>query len=1254
MKTMARITTITLAILLAVASLAAQTVTLTSSNLADSTGKPITGALTFTPTLANGTPTAYQLGGGGLRSGASVSVYASAGVFSITLPDTALTQPRNLCFRLTSVNPAIVLGPGYTCLQPASSGQSGWCTTANGVTTCNLDNYTPPLAPLVQSVAGPTGPTGPTGATGPTGPTGPTGATGAAGPNVVDATTATTLSGLLGGNGANVGLATNAQLLSLLGVCTIANGCTGATTAAAALTNLGAMPLAGGMFSGPVLGKINAQINPMAPPYNAKCDGVTDDTVALQTASAAGSMFIPAGVVCQVNTGIIDVAGQGAGSRSNMAIEGTGTISCAPTTVQQACVRVENGSSTAIGQITILCNANVTYCLDIDLGTNTSNEHTEVNAMYVVGGNYGIAIGPTTSGDVSHVNIYGTVVSSSTLGDFLIGNGLQGNVLDNSCFGCTADSGGADGVVIRGGGFSWYGGGFDENAAVDFHYEAPANQPLVISGVRSEGAPQFLRMDFLNNDSINGVTIDNLDWSSTAPAGNYAIYDVSSESLSIRDSRFVDDASNDVLFYINGANRIPSTISMDNVGVSNPNWGTYLTSLKNGGPTLFSVNDYLIVPSGGKLPGSGLVFLPGSASSNGVSAYSVATSPIGNVPAPYVVTNSTTGGSIPAGTYTIYVASIDAAGHSSALSNPLSFTTTGTNSSVSFAWPGAQGAQSYRLWLSTGQFFNVTLSSNNGLDASYFTLTTLTGTAGTLPLVDTTGQTSGATFAGVVDTLSGATPLIDAAHRDFTITLSANATPTVAGITAGTDLNVQVCQPASGGPYSWTWPAAFQGGFDASAITAGTCAEQHFHSFDGVNLGPMYAGLAPISNPAFTGTPSAPTATQGTNTTQLATMAAVQTQTGTTAPVQSYILSRSGNLITNGTAYLKNNQNFPSFTYDAMQGTTGGSFSVATANFAGTTNEMLSVDSGRQYKMSIWATCLSTCQAGNYFFFGIDAIDIDGLEIHPEHYVYIGGTLTTLAAQLNPGDTTITLTSSANWLGSAASLTNRQATFYNYANSVGYVYPPGTYSRNATVDGYGGGSAYSTLGLWAAGGITGNVITLTAPWAGSTIPAGTSLSENSTAGNYVYVAASAATLTSSWQNFSGMISGTDTGGVQSSNAFPPGTAFIYPIILTNYSVVGQTTHIANVEMYAWPVAPGTTGSIGGSALTAGQEATGTASIPTATTSMTCDASPAAGCTAGAGFVQKCRVSAAGTATVSVVAVVAGTPTACLYNVRAIQ
>jgi hypothetical protein len=83
-----------------------------------------------------------------------------------------------------------------------------------------------------------------------------------------------------------------------------------------------------------------------------------------------------------------------------------------------------------------------------------------------------------------------------------------------------------------------------------------------------------------------------------------------------------------------------------------------------------------------------------------------------------------------------------------------------------------------------------------------------------------------------------------------------------------------------------------------------------------------------------------------------------------------------------------------------------------------------------------------------------------------------------------------------------------------------------------------------------------------------------------------------------------------------------------------------------------PVLTGTTGSIGGSALLAGQDATGTVAIAGVTTAMAVDASPVT--YPGAGVFWNGYVSSAGTVTVAVGAAIALTPAASNYNIRVTQ
>jgi hypothetical protein len=97
---------------------------------------------------------------------------------------------------------------------------------------------------------------------------------------------------------------------------------------------------------------------------------------------------------------------------------------------------------------------------------------------------------------------------------------------------------------------------------------------------------------------------------------------------------------------------------------------------------------------------------------------------------------------------------------------------------------------------------------------------------------------------------------------------------------------------------------------------------------------------------------------------------------------------------------------------------------------------------------------------------------------------------------------------------------------------------------------------------------------------------------------------------------------------------------------------GSTPTIAGANL-ANPVLSGTSASIGGGALTAGTCATGTATITGAATTAVPVAAASTSAVPGAGFTVGAQVTAANTVTVSVCAVVDGTPTASTYLVRVI-
>ena len=139
---------------------------------------------------------------------------------------------------------------------------------------------------------------------------------------------------------------------------------------------------------------------------------------------------------------------------------------------------------------------------------------------------------------------------------------------------------------------------------------------------------------------------------------------------------------------------------------------------------------------------------------------------------------------------------------------------------------------------------------------------------------------------------------------------------------------------------------------------------------------------------------------------------------------------------------------------------------------------------------------------------------------------------------------------------------------------------------------------------------------------------------NNSSSSYTYAAG---TPSAPWEL---LIEGPNSGYEQGSGLGPQG-------ILA--SSVATTTGTLPI-----PTLTATTASVGGAALAVGACATGTTSVSGATTSMAVSTSGAAGLDPGGNYQVRSYVSAAGTVTTEVCAVVAGTPTAQTYNLRVIQ
>jgi hypothetical protein len=262
-------------------------------------------------------------------------------------------------------------------------------------------------------------------------------------------------------------------------------------------------------------------------------------------------------------------------------------------------------------------------------------------------------------------------------------------------------------------------------------------------------------------------------------------------------------------------------------------------------------------------------------------------------------------------------------------------------------------------------------------------------------------------------------------------------------------------------------------------------------------------------------------------------------------PTKDYIASRGECLVTNGSAMLGTNYNFTSWDLNKTDHPAGaaGSFQTkTTAAGATSADEYIAIDPTRAYEMT-FAFKQASGDGTRRFYSYVAPYDIDKLSIGPQFYMEQANTRTTLAVDLKVGDTTVTLTSAANW-NNAAGGTNthlRSIIVWNYVDGAGYAWPVGTYSRNMRIDAY------------ADGGISGNVVTLRTPWTGIPAPAGTPVSNGSSGGNYMY-GASNVLAPSSWGTFGPFrYSGVHTNlQASATSAFPIATSFIRVGFLHHY------------------------------------------------------------------------------------------------------
>lgn len=280
--------------------------------------------------------------------------------------------------------------------------------------------------------------------------------------------------------------------------------------------------------------------------------------------------------------------------------------------------------------------------------------------------------------------------------------------------------------------------------------------------------------------------------------------------------------------------------------------------------------------------------------------------------------------------------------------------------------------------------------------------------------------------------------------------------------------------------------------------------------------------------------------------------------------------SKGSDLVINGNGSMGSNYNFSGFSYvtnDAPAAAFGSFRKIGYSSL--TTDQILAVDPSKVYQMSLFVKRENAAiRSGGYF--GLEPYDNAGQGIRPQDYMFQANTTTTLAAPLNPGDTTIKLANASNWRGSsslpAGSNTHmRGVILWNYVDPHGKEWPELTYSKN------------SYLNLWDDGGVdpATNTITLRSPWSGASAPSGTTVSNSSSGGTYLYMS-QIGSVPSEWTQYTDTIaepmpqatSASGRGGASMSTGLPPGTAGVKLVFLPNhpsFSDPGAATLISNVS-----------------------------------------------------------------------------------------
>ena len=250
-------------------------------------------------------------------------------------------------------------------------------------------------------------------------------------------------------------------------------------------------------------------------------------------------------------------------------------------------------------------------------------------------------------------------------------------------------------------------------------------------------------------------------------------------------------------------------------------------------------------------------------------------------------------------------------------------------------------------------------------------------------------------------------------------------------------------------------------------------------------------------------------------------------------------ISKGTNVVVNSNGTLQTNYNWTATTFigdtDLPEGVAG-CFHRAGGDFF--CNEFISLNTSKEFAVESWYR-VKTANTSTVRL-TLACFDIDKKSIQATDICYGIGTLTTVAREIKNGDTEIYLTDLSASAWDTATYYERRLIFWDYQNSLGYTYPPETYSK------HGYYKSNSNNGTWLRSSLDreNNKITLIVPWDGGTIPVGTKVSRGGSGSTYYYAATSPASGAATvWTKLSGKLKGFSN-NVAGGGPFRPGTAFV--------------------------------------------------------------------------------------------------------------